>query len=158
VSVDICYSLPCRSGTLQLWCVGTESCSPVQHTVWAPEMYVTCCTAWPWRCKHYDPSQSQELRAHWHAVFTITTVRTSNCASLLDGSLNFDTLCYYGSTLRFCRNTRCHVIGASCTCCGHVWEFLLKTTELVRDFERVDKLHKCCNWRPNLPVMRYLTG
>lgn len=100
-------------------------------------MCVTCCSVWPWRCEHYDPSRSQELRVHWHAVSSPLPPLERQCASLLD-SLNFDTLWYYGSSLTFCRNTLCHLIGASGTCCGHVWEFLLKTTELVRDLERAD--------------------
>ena len=115
--------------------------------------------------------KSEELHAHWlcyilkTCVFVFTTVRTSNCASVLDGSLNFETLWDYRLTLKFHRNllspSSCRsLIDASHSCSGHVKEFLLKTMELVRDLERVDKLHKCFNWRPNLPfiMIRNLRG
>jgi hypothetical protein len=83
--------------------------------LWEHEIYVifninSSWTAWPWRWKHYDPLKSQELHAHWlcyilkACIFVFTTVRTSNCASVLDGSLNFETSWDYRSMLRFHRN------------------------------------------------------
>jgi hypothetical protein len=69
------------------------------HLSTEPEIYDiqhhSSWTAWPWRWKDCDPLKSQELHTHWlcyilkACIFVFTTIRTSNCASVLGGSLNF---------------------------------------------------------------------
>jgi len=109
----------------------------------------------PWNLRNYTPTDcvtSLRLASLSLPLLEPQTVQA------YDGSLHFETLWDYRLRLRFHRNVlsplSSHVVllMLPITVVG-MSEFLLKTMELVRDLERVGKLHKYFNWRPNLPFI-----